>query len=439
MGQTGQHNKSGNQGAGQGKPSSGKSGNQGSTTRGASSKSGNYGNKERRSKTENGEGGRREEGHEKYDSTGRPGSRGRVGGAGKSGGSGREERSDRAGREESTYRTGNTGRPGGEGKGRGEGPLSNERSGRTGRPGDAGKLYKAERKGRGEEPRRNERTGRAGRHASSGRPGKAEPYGWSNMKSKTAGAYKVEKTSKPSPKKETTRLNKYIAHAGICSRREADKLIEAGLISINGKIITELGSTVAPGDDVRYNGERLGNERKVYVLLNKPKDYVTTVDDPHAKKTVMELVQKSARERIYPVGRLDKNTTGVLLFTNDGELTRKLTHPSFNKKKIYHVFLNKNLLQSDLNKIAQAVVLEDGPVEVDAIAYSNPDSKREVGLEIHSGRNRVVRRLFESLDYKVTKLDRVYFAGLTKKNLPRGKWRYLSDKEIKMLKMNAFE
>jgi 23S rRNA pseudouridine2605 synthase len=242
-----------------------------------------------------------------------------------------------------------------------------------------------------------------------------------------------------STKTEETRLNKYIAHAGICSRREADKLIEAGMVSVNGKVVTELGTKVTPEDDVRYNGERLGNERKVYLLLNKPKDYVTTLDDPHAKKTVMELISKAGKERIYPVGRLDKNTTGVLLFTNDGDLTKKLTHPSFNKKKIYQVFLDKNLIHSDMQKIAEGVKLDDGIAQVDAIAYTSADSKKEVGLEIHSGKNRIVRRIFEHLGYKVTKLDRVYFAGLTKKNLPRGRWRFLTEKEVKMLKMNAFE
>ena len=234
-------------------------------------------------------------------------------------------------------------------------------------------------------------------------------------------------------------MNKYIAHAGICSRREADQLISAGLISVNGKIISEVGTKVSMQDDIRYNGERLGNERKVYLLLNKPKDYVTTVDDPHAKKTVMDLVKNACKERIYPVGRLDRNTTGILLFTNDGELTRKLTHPSFNKKKIYHVFLDRSLQQSDLNTIAAGIELEDGLIQPDAIAYASNDNKREIGLEIHSGKNRIVRRIFEHLGYKVTKLDRVYFAGLTKKNLPRGRWRFLTEKEIKMLKMNAFE
>lgn len=240
-------------------------------------------------------------------------------------------------------------------------------------------------------------------------------------------------------KKDLIRLNKYIAHAGICSRREADKLITAGLITVNGKIITEVGTKVEPQDDVRYNGERLGNERKVYLLLNKPKDFVTTVDDPHAKKTVMDLVGRACKERIYPVGRLDRNTTGVLLFTNDGDLTRRLTHPSFNKKKIYHVFLDRNLSHADLNTIAAGIELDDGLIKVDAIAYASKENKREIGLEIHSGKNRVVRRIFEKMGYNVTKLDRVYFAGMTKKNLPRGRWRFLTDKEIRMLKMNAFE
>ncbi len=193
----------------------------------------------------------------------------------------------------------------------------------------------------------------------------------------------------------------------------------------------------APG--LALGGVHGKNEKKVYLVLNKPKDFVTTVDDPHAAKTVMELIKDACPERIYPVGRLDRTTTGVLLFTNDGELTKKLTHPSFNKKKIYHVHLNKNIVHQDLVKLSEGVELEDGIVRADAVAYANPDSKREVGLEIHSGKNRVIRRMFEVLDYKVTKLDRVYFAGLTKKNLARGRWRFLTEKEVKMLKMNAFE
>ena len=235
------------------------------------------------------------------------------------------------------------------------------------------------------------------------------------------------------------RLNKFIAASGICSRREADELISAGLITINGKSITVLGTKVQPGDDVRYNGKRMQSERKVYLLLNKPKDYVTTTDDPKERKTVMMLVANACSERIYPVGRLDRQTTGVLLFTNDGELAKQLTHPGYNKKKIYHVHLNKGLTGNDLKQLAGGVTLEDGFIQPDGISYASSDSKKEIGLEIHSGRNRIVRRMFEHLEYRVTKLDRVYFAGLTKKNLTRGKWRFLSDKEVSQLKMNAYE
>lgn len=235
------------------------------------------------------------------------------------------------------------------------------------------------------------------------------------------------------------RLNKYIAASGICSRREADDLITAGLISVNGKVISQLGTKVGPADEVRYNGERIRNERKVYLVLNKPKDYVTTTDDPKERKTVMLLVQDACKERIYPVGRLDRNTTGVLLFTNDGELAKKMTHPSHNKKKIYHVSLNKGLSAGDLKKLSAGIELEDGFIQPDAISYVTRENKREVGLEIHSGKNRIVRRMFEELGYRVDKLDRVYFGGLTKKNLSRGKWRFLTEKEVNRLKMNAYE
>ncbi len=235
------------------------------------------------------------------------------------------------------------------------------------------------------------------------------------------------------------RLNKYIAASGICSRREADQLISAGLVKVNGNTVTELGTKVSPGDDVRYNGERMRTEKKVYLLLNKPKDYVTTTRDPKERKTVMALIKDACHERIYPVGRLDRNTTGVLLFTNDGELAKKLTHPGYHKKKIYHVFLDKSFSAGDFKTLAAGIRLEDGPVQPDAISYASNEHKREVGLEIHSGRNRIVRRMFEALGYRVNKLDRVYFAGLTKKNLPRGKWRFLTEKEISSLKMNAYE
>jgi 23S rRNA pseudouridine2605 synthase len=234
---------------------------------------------------------------------------------------------------------------------------------------------------------------------------------------------------------DEVRLNRFIANAGICSRREADKFIAAGLVSVNGTITTEMGVKVKPGDDVRFDGRRLTAEKKVYILLNKPKDYVTTTDDPHAERTVMELVKDSCNERIYPVGRLDRNTTGVLLFTNDGDLSKKLTHPSHKMKKVYQVTLDKALSKNHMVQLADGVELEDGPIAADAISYISSENKAEIGLEIHSGRNRIVRRIFEHLGYHVKKLDRVYFAGLTKKNLPRGKWRELSGKEIQFLKM----
>jgi len=235
-----------------------------------------------------------------------------------------------------------------------------------------------------------------------------------------------------------TRLNKYLANSGICSRREADELIKAGLVSVNGEIVTEMGVKIARTDVVKYNNTAIRKERKVYVLLNKPKDYITTTDDPGERKTVMSLVENAGRERIYPVGRLDRNTTGLLLITNDGELTKKLTHPSSNVKKIYHVELDKNLTTADLKKIAAGIELEDGFIKVDEINYDGDGlDKSQVGIAIHSGKNRIVRRIFESLGYEVTKLDRVIFAGLTKKDLPRGRWRNLSELEVNMLKMIA--
>ncbi len=235
---------------------------------------------------------------------------------------------------------------------------------------------------------------------------------------------------------ELIRLNRFISNSGLCSRREADDLIKAGVITVNGKIVTLVGTKVKITDDVRSNGEPLHPERKVYILLNKPKDYVTTVDDPHARHTVMELIAGACPERVYPVGRLDRNTTGVLLFTNDGEMTKKLTHPSYQMKKIYHVVLNRNVKPDDLRKLVDGVTLDDGhTVSADEVSYVN-EVKSEVGIEIHSGENRVVRRMFESLGYEVAKLDRVYFAGLTKKNIERGKWRFLTPKEINLLKMS---
>jgi 23S rRNA pseudouridine2605 synthase len=240
-------------------------------------------------------------------------------------------------------------------------------------------------------------------------------------------------------REETVRLNRHIAASGICSRRDADRLITSGAVTVNGKVVTELGTKVARGDVVRYKGERIKNERKVYLLLNKPKDYVTTTDDPKERKTVMQLVHHACRERIYPVGRLDRNSTGVLLFTNDGDLAKKLTHPGYRKKKVYHVFLDRAVSAGDLDTLVSGITLEDGFIQPDAISYVNNGDKSEIGLEIHSGRNRIVRRMFESLGYRVTGLDRVYFAGLTKKNLPRGKWRFLTPREIRMLKTGAYE
>ncbi len=235
------------------------------------------------------------------------------------------------------------------------------------------------------------------------------------------------------------RLNKYIAEHGLCSRREADVFIASGVVTVNGNVVTTMGTKVLPGDEIKFNGERLREEKKVYLLLNKPKDYVTTMEDPNAKKTVMELIQGACKERVYPVGRLDRMSTGVLLFTNDGDLTRKLTHPSFNKKKVYHVFLNKVLKSGDMHTILTGLELEEGIVKADEISYVDEADKTQVGVEIHSGQNRIVRRMFESLGYNVKKLDRVYFAGLTKKGLQRGEWRILNDKEIRMLKTGSYE
>ena len=238
---------------------------------------------------------------------------------------------------------------------------------------------------------------------------------------------------------EPIRLNKYLANAGVCSRREADDFIQAGVVTVNGEVVTELGTKVLRTDKVMFHDQAVSLEKKVYVLLNKPKDYVTTSDDPQQRKTVMDLVKDACPERIYPVGRLDRNTTGVLLLTNDGELASKLTHPKFLKKKIYHVFLDKNLTAHDMQQIADGIQLEDGEIHADAIEYSSPTEKNEVGIEIHSGKNRIVRRIFESLGYHVTKLDRVQFCGLTKKNVRRGDWRFLTEKEVDMLRMGAYE
>lgn len=237
---------------------------------------------------------------------------------------------------------------------------------------------------------------------------------------------------------DEVRLNRYLSQAGICSRREADTYIEAGVVTINGKVITELGSKVKYGDVVKFNDAPIVPEKKTYILLNKPKDYITTTDDPMAKNTVLDLIRNGCKERVFSVGRLDKPTTGLLLLTNDGELADFLSHPKNNKKKIYQVTLDRTVNEDHLQNLYDGVELEDGVAKAELVTYCTPGDKREVGIEIHSGKNRLVRRMFEHLGYKVKKLDRVYYAGLTKKNLPRGKWRYLNDKEIVMLKRGSY-
>lgn len=247
------------------------------------------------------------------------------------------------------------------------------------------------------------------------------------------------KPRKPKAKEEEgVRLNKFIANSGICSRREADEYIVQGLITVNGEVVTELGTKVFYSDEVKFDGTVIRGEQKVYIVMNKPKDFITTTSDPHAEHTVLDLIAGKCKERVYPVGRLDRDTTGVLLITNDGDLTEKLTHPSFKKKKIYQVTLDKNLKKTDFDKVLKGVRLDDGIERADALSYVDGEES-VVGIEIHSGKNRVVRRIFESLGYKVKKLDRVYFAGLTKKNLRRGQWRFLTEKEISMLKMGSYE
>lgn len=251
-----------------------------------------------------------------------------------------------------------------------------------------------------------------------------------NGKKNTASEHSREKED------GSIRLNKYISNAGICSRREADELIESGVVQVNGKTITEMGYRVKPTDIIKYGGQTLKKERMVYLVLNKPKDYITTIDDPQKRRTVLELVQNACKERIYPVGRLDRSTTGLLMFTNDGELTKKLTHPRYGVRKIYHVELDKPLKKQDLDQIAEGLELEDGEIKVDEVTYvGDGKDKTQIGIELHSGKNRIVRRIFEHLGYNVRKLDRVMFGSLTKKDLARGRWRFLTDAEVGILKM----
>lgn len=266
--------------------------------------------------------------------------------------------------------------------------------------------------------------------------GKSNAAGRTNYRISETKGRKGDKPAKKEP--ELMRLNRFIANCGVCSRREADELIKQGLVSVNGQKVTDMGLKVLVTDDVRYKGRRLSAEKKVYILLNKPRGYVTTVEDPHAEHTVIELLGDSFTERVYPVGRLDKETTGVLLLTNDGDLTGRLTHPKYERKKIYHVWLDKVVTKNDLFKLAGGIELDGEMIAADAVSYADDEDKTQIGIELHSGQNRVVRRLFETLGYRVRKLDRVYFAGLTKKNVQRGKWRFLNDKEISMLKRGIF-
>jgi 23S rRNA pseudouridine2605 synthase len=255
---------------------------------------------------------------------------------------------------------------------------------------------------------------------------------------KPAGRYNKPLLKSKVRETEKIRLNRFIANSGVCSRRDADDHIKNGLVSVNGRIVTDMGIRVTYDDDIRYKNKKLSAEKKVYILMNKPKDYVTTVEDPHAEHTVLDLIGDECPERVYPVGRLDKATTGVLLLTNDGDLAGKLTHPKFKRKKIYHVFLDNAVTKNDLFKLTEGIELDGTTVIADAVSYADPDDKSQIGIELHSGQNRVIRRMFETLGYKVKKLDRVYFAGLTKKNVKRGKWRFLTDKEVSMLKRGIF-
>ena len=361
------------------------------------------------------------------------------------------------------------GRPSGPYRGRPDGPRSDrsggyggERSAAEDRPRPYGKKpFGAPKYGDkpaygerkyGDKPRYEHRDGDKPRRQYGDKPA----YGERKFGDKKYGDRKFgDKPYKPGPRKHDDkpasypkftpekqigemRLNRFLAQSGLCSRREADDFITAGLVTVNGQIVTQLGTKVLPTDEVKFNDSRVQGEKKVYLVLNKPKGYVTSLDDPHAGKTVMELVQGACTERIYPVGRLDKNSLGLLLFTNDGDLTKQLTHPAFRKKKIYQVSLDKPLTRADMDRIAEGITLEDGEIFADEISYVK-DNKQEVGIEIHSGRNRIVRRIFEFLGYTVTKLDRVYYAGLTKKNLKRGAWRFLSREEVERLKSGQYE
>lgn len=294
--------------------------------------------------------------------------------------------------------------------------------------------------GYGDRPHRQQRpyggNNRGGGYGNNNRPRHSADY---NPNAKYSKKKQIEYKQQVVDPNEPIRLNKFLANAGVCSRREADEFITAGVVSVNGVVVSELGTKIKRGDEVKFHDQLVSIERKIYIILNKPKDTVTTSDDPQARRTVMDLVKGACPERIYPVGRLDRNTTGVLLLTNDGDLASKLTHPKYLKKKIYHVHLDKNLTKADMDQIAAGIQLEDGEIHADAISYTDEAKKSDVGIEIHSGKNRIVRRIFESLGYKVVKLDRVYFAGLTKKGLRRGEWRFLNEAEVNYLRMGSFE
>ena len=310
---------------------------------------------------------------------------------------------------------------------------------RQGKPGKSIKIIRPDKPERSIRPEKSERPGKPEkiiRPERGGRPEKAIKLDRSNLPARTSKAKRIIRRGEKTDNPDLMRLNKYISNSGICSRREADKLIEAGAVSVNGKIVTELGTKVEPTDKVQFGDQTINREKPRYVLLNKPKGYITTVDDPEKRKTVMSLIAGACKERIYPVGRLDRNTTGLLLFTNDGMIAKKLTHPRYGIKKIYHVEIDKALTRADFVKIEEGFKLDDEMVKVDTIEYiGDGKDKKQIGIELHSGQNRIVRRIFEHLEYKVLRLDRVYYAGLTKKNLPRGHWRLLEEQEINLLKM----
>jgi 23S rRNA pseudouridine2605 synthase len=356
------------------------------------------------------------------------------------GGGEKSERSARAGRISKPERNSETKRGG-----RPDKPIKPERSGRSDRGERPERTIKPVVSGKSSRPERIEPTGKPGRVVKlnrlekperAGRPDKSIKLDRSSLPDRTSSPKKVVRRGEKNENPDLMRLNKYIANSGISSRREADRLIEAGAVSVNGVIVTELGTKVGPGDKVQYGDQTINREKPRYVLLNKPKGYITTVDDPDKRKTVMSLVAGACKERIYPVGRLDRNTTGLLLFTNDGTIAKKLTHPRYGIKKIYHVEIDKNLTRADFLKITEGFKLDDEVITVDAIEYiGDGKDKKQIGIELHSGQNRIVRRIFEHFEYKVLRLDRVYYAGLTKKNLPRGNWRLLDEQEINLLKM----